>query len=67
MELVGANPDIAMQNDQLALSVLERMRKLDLPEQVYARLIEFLPAGELQPGEGGQITGDERERISERN
>lgn len=45
VELVGANPDIAMQNDQLALSVLERMRKLDLPEQVYARLIEFLPAG----------------------
>lgn len=46
VELFGSNPDIAMQNDQLALSVLERMRKLDLPEQVYSKLIEFLPAGD---------------------
>jgi len=46
VELFGANPDIAMQNDQLAMSVLERMRKLDLPEQVYAKLIDFLPAGD---------------------
>ena len=45
-ELLGSNPDIAMQNDQLAMSVLEKMRKLDLPEQVYARLIDFLPAGD---------------------
>jgi AraC-like DNA-binding protein len=45
-ELLGSNPDIAMHNDQLAMSVLEKMRKLDLPEQVYARLIDFLPAGD---------------------
>jgi AraC-like DNA-binding protein len=46
VDLVGANPDIAMRNDQLAISVLEKMHKLDLPEQVYSRLIEFLPAGD---------------------
>ena len=45
VELAGANPDIAMQNDKLALSVLEKMRKLDLPEQVYSRLIDYLPSG----------------------
>ena len=44
-ELAGANPEIAMQNDKLALAVLEKMRKLDLPAQVYARLIDFLPSG----------------------
>ncbi|MDA8879946.1 AraC family transcriptional regulator ligand-binding domain-containing protein [Pseudomonadales bacterium] len=46
VELVGANPDIALQNDQLAMTVLSGMRKLDLPEQVYVRLIDFLPAGD---------------------
>jgi len=44
-ELAGANPDIALQNDQLALAVLQKMHKLDLPAQVYARLIDFLPSG----------------------
>ena len=46
VDLVGANPDIALQNDQLAMTVLAKMRKLDLPEQVYTRLIDFLPAGD---------------------
>jgi AraC-like DNA-binding protein len=45
-ELLGANPDIALQNDKLALNILEKMRKLDLPTQVYARLIEYLPSGD---------------------
>jgi AraC-like DNA-binding protein len=46
IELAGSNPDIALQNDKLALSVLEKMHKLDLPAQVYARLIDFLPSGD---------------------
>jgi len=45
VELSGANPDIAMHNDRLAMNVLSKMQKLDLPDQVYARLIEFLPSG----------------------
>ena len=45
VELPGANPEVAMQNDKLALAVLEKMNQLELPEQVYARLIEFLPSG----------------------
>jgi AraC-like DNA-binding protein len=43
--LLGANPEIAMQNDKLAMGILEKMRKLDLPSQVYARLIDYLPSG----------------------
>lgn len=46
IELAGSNPEIARQNDKLALSVLEKMRKLDLPAKVYARLIDFLPSGD---------------------
>jgi AraC-like DNA-binding protein len=45
-ELLGANPEIALQNDKLALNILEKMRKLDLPSQVYARLIDYLPSGD---------------------
>lgn len=44
--LLGANPEIALQNDKLALNILEKMRKLDLPSQVYARLIDYLPSGD---------------------
>lgn len=44
-ELAGANPDIAMHNDTLALAILDKMKKLDLPAQVYARLIDYLPSG----------------------
>ena len=45
-DFLGANPEIAMQNDRLALGVLDKMRKLDLPSQVYSRLIDFLPSGD---------------------
>lgn len=44
-ELVGANPDIARQNDHIAMSILEKMQELDLPTKVYTRLIDFLPSG----------------------
>ncbi len=43
--LAGANPDLALHNDNLALTVLERLQELDLPTKVYARLIEYLPSG----------------------
>ena len=45
VELAGANPDITLVNDRLALSILEQMSKLDLPARVYVRLIDFLPSG----------------------
>jgi AraC-like DNA-binding protein len=45
-ELLGSNPEIALQNDKLALNILEKMRKLDLPSQVYSRLIDYLPSGD---------------------
>ena len=44
-ELLGANPEIALQNDKLALNILDKMRKLDLPSQAYSRLIDYLPSG----------------------
>ena len=44
-KLPGANLEIAIHNDRLAVAVLEKMRALDLPTQVYSRLIEFLPTG----------------------
>ncbi len=44
--LVGANPDLAVQNDQLALTVLDKLSELDLPTKVYAQLIHFLPTGQ---------------------
>ncbi len=43
--LAGANPELAMYNDTVALAVLEKLRELDLPTRVYARLIEYLPSG----------------------
>ena len=46
LELAGSNPEIALQNDKLAFNVLEKMSKLDLPAQVYSRLIDFLPSGD---------------------
>ncbi len=45
-ELLGANAEIAMQNDKLALDILDRLHKLDLPSQVYSRLIDYLPSGD---------------------
>ena len=43
--LSGSNASLAFHNDQLASAILAGLRKHDLRARVYARLIEFLPAG----------------------
>jgi AraC-like DNA-binding protein len=44
--LTGSNSSLAFHNDQLAKAILADLRKHDLRARVYARLIEYLPAGE---------------------
>ncbi|MGI9202152.1 MAG: helix-turn-helix domain-containing protein [Woeseiaceae bacterium] len=44
--LTGSNASLAFYNDQLATAILADLKKLDLRARVYARLIEFLPAGD---------------------
>ena len=44
--LTGANPDIAREQDHMALVVLEKLKELDLPTKVCSRLIEYLPSGD---------------------
>ncbi|MFK7957570.1 MAG: AraC family transcriptional regulator [Lysobacterales bacterium] len=44
--LTGSNASLAFHNDQLAVAILASLKKHDLRARVYARLIEYLPAGE---------------------
>ena len=44
--LSGSNATLAFHNDQLAAAILADLKKHDLRARVYARLIEFLPAGD---------------------
>lgn len=44
--LTGSNASLAFHNDQLAQAILADLKKQDLQARVYARLIEYLPAGE---------------------
>lgn len=44
--LSGANARLAFQNDQSAKAILAELKKDNLQARVYARLIEYLPAGE---------------------
>ena len=44
--LSGANASLAFQNDQSAKAILAELKKDNLQSRVYARLIEYLPAGE---------------------
>jgi AraC-like DNA-binding protein len=44
--LGGANASLAFQNDQSAKAILAELKKDNLQARVYARLIEYLPAGE---------------------
>ena len=44
--LSGSNASLAFHNDQLATAILADLKKHDLKARVYARLIEYLPAGD---------------------
>ena len=44
--LTGSNSSLAFHNDQLATAILADLKKHDLRARVYARLLEFLPAGD---------------------
>lgn len=44
--LTGSNASLAFHNDQLAVAILADLKKQDLQARVYARLIEYLPAGD---------------------
>ena len=44
--LTGSNASLAFHNDQLATAILADLKKHDLKARVYARLLEFLPAGD---------------------
>ncbi len=44
--LSGSNARLALQSDQLANEIVAKLKKDDLRSQVYARLLEYLPAGE---------------------
>ncbi|MGI9232479.1 MAG: AraC family transcriptional regulator ligand-binding domain-containing protein [Woeseiaceae bacterium] len=44
--LSGSNASLAFHNDQLATAILADLKKQDLRARVYARLIEYLPAGD---------------------
>lgn len=44
--LAGSNPDIAREQDNMTLVVLEKLKELDLPTKVCSRLIEYLPSGD---------------------
>ena len=44
--LTGSNASLAFHNDQLATAILADLKKHDLRARVYARLIEYLPAGD---------------------
>lgn len=44
--MTGSNSSLAFHNDQLAKAILADLKKHDLRARVYARLIEYLPAGE---------------------
>jgi len=45
-EFPNHNAELARQNDTVVIDYLNRTKKVDLPEQVFAKLIEFLPSGE---------------------
>ena len=44
--LTGSNASLAFHNDQLATAILADLKKHDLRARVYARLLEYLPAGD---------------------
>jgi len=44
--LAGSSATLAFHNDQLATATLVELKKEDLRTKVYARLIEYLPAGD---------------------
>jgi len=46
--LPASNAELARQNDKVVVEFLNRMKKVDLPTQVHAKLIEFLPSGECR-------------------
>lgn len=46
VELTGTNDELARQHDKLAVETLAKTAKVDLPSQVYARLLEYLPTGD---------------------
>ena len=46
VKLSGSNASLAFHNDQLAQAILADLKKHDLRARVYARLIEYLPAGD---------------------
>jgi AraC-like DNA-binding protein len=46
VSLTGSNASLAFHNDQLAVAILADLKKQDLQARVYARLIEYLPAGD---------------------
>lgn len=46
IRLSGSNASLAFHNDQLAVAILADLKKQDLRARVYARLIEYLPAGD---------------------
>lgn len=46
LPLPNSNAELARQNDQVVVAFMAKLGKADIPSQVYAKLIEFLPAGE---------------------
>lgn len=44
--LIGGDPELARQNEQAIVKVMEQANSLDLPTRVYAKLVEKLPEGE---------------------